>query len=117
MHFLHIEIGISSGALCPLSRLTAVIASLDWHGGKCWKLLILDYIKALVTAVLRGTAQFLPPAVELGMTVLVQMWGGEKGRHLKEAEGGQWQVVRPCVHMHLRFLQTLIKHAVGPPQW
>lgn len=92
MHFLHIEVGISSGALYSLSHVTAVIASLDWHGGKCWKLLILVCIKALVTAVLRGTAQFLPTAVELGVTVLVQMWGGEKGGRLKEAERGQWQV-------------------------
>lgn len=30
------------------------------------------------------------------MAVLVQMCGREKGEHVKEAEGGQWQVVSPA---------------------
>ena len=90
---------------------------LDWHSGKCWRLLILIYIKALVTAFLRGTALILATVGELGITMLVQMWGREKGEHLKEAEGGEWQVVRPCINLRLWFLQTLIRSAVGPPQW
>ena len=111
------KVGISSGALTRLFHLTPVVACLDWHSGKCWRLLILGYIRALVTAVLKGTALVSATVGDLGMTVLVQMWGREKGEHLKEAEGGEWRVVRPCVHLRLRFLQTLIKSALGPPQW
>lgn len=108
---------MSSAALGLLFHLTPVVLCLDWHSGKCWRLLILVYIRALVTAVLGGTTLILAPVGELWVTVLVPMWGREKGEHLKESEGGEWQVVRPCVHLRLRFLQTLIKSAVGPPQW
>lgn len=50
------------------------------------------------------------------MTVLLQVRGRGKGEHLKEIEGVEWVVVRPCIHLRLWFLQTLIKGAVGPPQ-
>lgn len=100
------QVGISSGALGPLFHLTPVVARRDWHSGKCWRLQILVYIEALVTAVLRGTALILATVGEPGMTMLVQMWGREKGERLKEAEGGERQVVRPCAILRLGFLQT-----------
>lgn len=48
------------------------------------------------------------------MTLVVQMWDRGKGEHVKEVEGGEWQVLEALCSSGLRFLWG---NAEGPPQW
>ena len=42
----------------------------------------------------RDDSVILATVGELGMSMLVQMWGRGRGECLKEVDGGEWQVVR-----------------------